>query len=139
MSSNNIKTLKLKERSSSNSTLFINSPVRNQFNRHSDFELHNETIQDIYTHDGFKSNRILYLDNGGNEGSGCKFTAEDAKEDEDYRDNYCYTRAFVDKMAEIGYTFDVNLFHWFELNAAHNEDAWAARVSRPLMIFMEKI
>ena len=104
-----------------------------------DFELHNETIQDIYTRDGFKSNRILYLDNGGNEGSGCKFTAEDAKEDEDYRDNYCYTRAFVDKMAEIGYTFDVNLFHWFELNAAHNEDAWAARVSRPLMIFMEKI
>ena len=45
----------------------------------------------------------------------------------------------VQKKAEIGYTFDVNLFHWFELNAAHNEDAWAARVSRPLMIFMEKI
>ena len=44
MSSNNIKTLKLKERSSSNSTLFINSPVRNQFNRHSDFELHNSNI-----------------------------------------------------------------------------------------------
>ena len=43
MSSNNIKSFKLREHSSK-STVFLNSPSHNQYNRHSDFELHNNII-----------------------------------------------------------------------------------------------
>ena len=101
-----------------------------------DFGLHNPTIRDIYVSDGHRD-LTIYVDSGGGEGSGCKGTAEDAHEDEINRDNYCYTKAFADALDGIGYEYEIDLFHWFEPGAEHNEAAWAARLFRPLEIFRD--
>ena len=53
------------------------------------------------------------------------------------RDNYCYTKAFADALDGIGYEYEIDLFHWFEPGAEHNEAAWAARLFRPLEIFRD--
>ena len=93
----------------------------------------------MYAEKGHR-NTILYLDNGGYApASGVcpeKLGTLEASSDEFGRDCYCYTRSFVDKMAEIGYTWDVDLFHKFIEGAEHNEAAWAARLVDPLKIFM---
>ena len=36
----------------------------------------------------------------------------------------------------LGYSYDVDLWHWWETDAAHNEAAWATRVFRPMQNFM---
>lgn len=99
-----------------------------------DFSLHTKTIADLYKEAGHGS-AAIYADSGGGEGSGCKFTAQDALEDENSRDNYCTTKKFAETLASVGYAYDVDLFHWHEPGAQHNEAAWAARVFRPLGIF----
>jgi hypothetical protein len=53
-------------------------------------------------------------------------------------DNCCYTFDFVSALAEIGYRQSVDMFYQHIPGAPHNEDAWSARVSKPLRIFMEK-
>lgn len=79
----------------------------------------------------------LYLDSGGNEGSGCIDSDGDGIEDDtpDASDNYCENRQFADLLPTVGYTFDTDLWHWWEPDAPHNEAAWAARVFRPLADF----
>ncbi len=102
---------------------------------------HNEgtTIEDMYAeagHRGFK----LYLDSGGQAPEGnCPdvLGTVEASSDEFSRDCYCFTRSFVDKMAEIGYEWGKDLFHHFEPGAQHNEAAWAARLVKPLTIFKD--
>jgi hypothetical protein len=42
-----------------------------------------------------------------------------------------------DVLLSIGYTTGVDMAHWFEPDAPHNEAAWAARVFRPLDIFRD--
>jgi len=99
------------------------------------FSQNTPTMQALYEAAGHRST-VLYLDSGGGEGDGCKSDPGEAAKDEALRDNYCFTRAFVDAMQTTGYTFGVDLFHWHEPGALHNEAAWAARVSRPLSLFM---
>ena len=98
------------------------------------------TIEDMYVAAGHRD-YILYLDNGGYAPAGgtCpeKLGTLEASSDEFGRDCYCYTRSFVDKMAEIGYTWEEDLFHVFVEGAEHNEGAWAARLVKPLTIFKD--
>ena len=79
----------------------------------------------------------LYLDSGGNAGSGCIDSDGDGIEDDtpDATDNYCENRQLADLLATVGYEFDVSMWHWWEPDAPHNEAAWAARVFRPLANF----
>ena len=56
-------------------------------------------------------------------------------DDGDNQDGYCVTLQMRDLLDELGWTFDVDLWHWWEPDAAHNEAAWAARVFRPLQDF----
>ncbi len=96
-----------------------------------------QVIEDIYAAAGHRQ-FTLYLDNGGNapEG-GCSevLTQADAANDENNLDCYCFTHSFVEKMAEIGYTWNVDLFHHDQPGAPHNEQAWADRLVKPLTIF----
>lgn len=63
---------------------------------------------------------VLYLDSGGGPGGG---------------DNYDGTRQLADALAERGWRWQHNLWHWHEKDAPHRESAWAARVWRPLRLF----
>ena len=56
-------------------------------------------------------------------------------DDLDGSDNYCETLQMRDVLSAEGYTFDTDLWHWWEPGAEHNEVAWAARVGRPLELF----
>ena len=56
-------------------------------------------------------------------------------DDPDARDNYCENNQLRDLLDGIGYTHGVDLWHWWEPNAPHNEAAWADRVGRPLELF----
>jgi hypothetical protein len=98
--------------------------------------LANETVIEAYAAAGHGTT-VLYLDSGGGPGSGCIDSDGDGIEDDssDAADNYCETRQLADALAAAGYVWDVDLFHWWEPDAEHNEAAWAARVSRPVGIF----
>ncbi len=109
---------------------------------------HGQTIEDLYVAAGHR-NFLLYLDNGGHEpdgGCGNPLGQRDACIDEvntDTHDNFCYTRSFVDAMAnKAGYTWNVDLFHYFDEGAGHNEGAWSYRIgnaeneNNPLKLFM---
>jgi len=97
-------------------------------------EQHNPTMIERYAEAGH-GQTALYLDSGG---SGDCFDGDgDGIEDDDpsASDNYCENLQLRDTLAEVGYTFDEDLFHWWEPEAPHNEAAWAARVERPLSLF----
>jgi hypothetical protein len=49
-------------------------------------------------------------------------------------DNYCETVQMRDVLDSAGYEFNVDLFHWHEPGALHNEAAWHARVGLPLTV-----
>ncbi|RME25451.1 MAG: hypothetical protein D6798_08950 [Deltaproteobacteria bacterium] len=97
-------------------------------------ELHNPTMPEIWSGRGHRP-MVLYLDSGG--GGTCTDSDGDGVPDDDptASDNYCENAWFRDILAEQGYEFDVDLFHWHEPGAPHNEQAWGARVWRPLDIF----
>ena len=97
--------------------------------------LHNETIIERYAAAGHAGTAI-FLDSGGG-GDTCADSDADGTDDDDptASDNYCETLQMRDTLASLGYQFDVDLFHWHEPGATHDEAAWAARVSRPLGIF----
>lgn len=80
---------------------------------------------------------VLYVDSGG-QGS-CYDDDGDGVPDDDpsARDNYCENVWFAELMAEVGYEWNVDLYHWYETGAEHDEAAWADRVWRPLQIFAE--
>ncbi len=94
----------------------------------------NPTMLDLYAEAGHRST-ALYLDSGGD--GTCWDADGDGLEDDDpdATDNYCENRQFADLLADIGYTWEVDLWHWHEPGATHDEAAWAERVWRPLEIF----
>jgi hypothetical protein len=80
---------------------------------------------------------VLYLDSGGSPGTGCVDTDADGIQDDTATasDNYCENRQLADQLAADSWTWDLELVHWWEPDAPHNEAAWAARVDRPLSLF----
>jgi predicted alpha/beta superfamily hydrolase len=73
----------------------------------------------------------VYLDSGG--GGTCVDSDADGVEDDgESRDNYCVTAQLRDHLDDIGYELGVDLWHWYEPDAPHNEGAWAARLPRAL-------
>ncbi len=98
-----------------------------------------ELMEARYAQAGVRTTR-LFLDSGGGGGPDglCQDLDGDGfvEDDPDSEDNYCVTRSFADGMADIGYTWDENLWHWWEPDAPHNELAWAERVDRPLSLFL---
>ncbi len=73
----------------------------------------------------------IYLDSGGG-GTCVDVDGDGVMEDADDSDLYCVTNQFRDRLDAAGHTFGVDLFHWHEPGAAHNEAAWRARVPRAL-------
>lgn len=73
----------------------------------------------------------VYLDSGGN-GTCTDPDGDGVQEDATQSDNYCVTNQLRDHLVSEGYEFDVNLAHWWEPDAPHNEVAWRARVPRML-------
>ncbi len=94
-----------------------------------------ETMIEAYAAAGHRAT-ALYLDSGGG-GVTCADSDGDGIDDDDpdSTDSYCENAQMRDVLAEIGYVFDVDLWHWHEIEAPHNEAAWAERVFRPLEIF----
>lgn len=82
---------------------------------------------------------VVYVDSGGSTGPDgiCQDLDGDGftEDDPDGSDNYCETRQFADALADHGYVWDDNLFHWHEPDAPHQENAWADRVDLPLQLF----
>ncbi len=83
-----------------------------------------------------KRNFAIYIDSGGST-AGCTDTDEDGTDDDgNDSDNYCVNRQMETVLAGLGYTYDTDLWHWWDTNAEHNEAAWSARVFRPMQNFM---
>jgi hypothetical protein len=84
---------------------------------------------------------VVYVDSGGSAGPDGRCDDLDGdgfpEDDPDASDNYCETRQFADALAASGFAWDDTLFHWHELDAPHQENAWADRVFRPLQRFVE--
>lgn len=99
------------------------------------FNVNNETMLARYQAAGRQST-VLYLDSGGNPGTGCVDSDGDGLNDDDTdTDSYCVNRQFADQLEAMGYVYGEDLTHWHEPGAQHNEAAWAARVFRPIQIF----
>jgi predicted alpha/beta superfamily hydrolase len=73
----------------------------------------------------------VYLDSGG-EGTCSDGDGDGVFEDSDDSDNYCVTSQLRDRLSTLGYVHGVDLFHWWDPGAAHNEAAWASRLPRAL-------
>lgn len=73
----------------------------------------------------------VYVDSGGG-GTCADLDGDGVQEDSDDSDNYCVTTQLRDHLDALGYDYDVDLFHWWEPGAMHNEAAWAARMPRAL-------
>ncbi len=97
----------------------------------------NETMIARYAAAGHRDT-ALYVDSGGN-GAGCADSDGDGTHDDDAgsSDNYCENLQLRDVLSANGYEFDVDLWHWWEPDAPHNEAAWGGRAWRPLAIFAE--
>lgn len=96
-------------------------------------EVDTSTMMDLYRAAG-RLPFAVYVDSGG--GGTCVDTDGDGVNDDgDDQDGYCVTLQMRDVLDELGWTFDVDLWHWWEPGAPHNEAAWAARVFRPLQAF----
>jgi hypothetical protein len=93
-----------------------------------------ETVLDRYADLG-PGGAAIYVDSGG--GGPCEDRDGDGLQDDhpDSADNFCENRQLADQLAAQGYQWEVDLYHWHEAGAPHNEQAWAARVSRPLALF----
>jgi len=71
----------------------------------------------------------LYLDSGGSAIGACDDPDGDGwYEDAQDSDNYCVTLQMASTLEGLGYQYEVDLFHWWEPDAAHNEPAWAERL-----------
>ena len=99
------------------------------------FALNNKTLIELFQEAGKHKNH-LYLDSGG--WGECKDTDGDGiLDDGPGADNYCTNIQLRDVLLSLGYVMDVDLWHWYEPDAPHNEAAWAARVWRSLEKFSE--
>ncbi len=75
----------------------------------------------------------IYLDSGGGVNGDCVDTDGDGiLEESDDSDNYCVTGQLRDTLESVGYSFNIDLWHWHEPFAPHNEAAWSARVPQAL-------
>lgn len=75
----------------------------------------------------------IYLDSGGSVSGTCGDGDGDGVfEDSDDSDNYCTTIQLRDRLLGLGAESGVDLAHWHEAGAPHNEGAWRARVPRML-------
>ena len=97
------------------------------------FALNNKTMIDLFRAVGKRAN-YLYLDSGGG-GSCIDSDGDGILDDGDSWDNYATNIQMRDTLLELGYQMDVDLWHWYEANAPHNEAAWAGRVWRCLSHF----
>jgi len=93
----------------------------------------NPTIIELMAAAGHQAPAI-YIDSGG---SGTCLDADEDGTDDDGSDsdNYCVNLQLRDVLSDIGYTFEVDLWHWHERDAPHNEYAWAERAFLPLAAF----
>ncbi len=98
---------------------------------------HNPTIIELLPTIA-KPDAVFYLDSGGDDGGGqgCLDADHDGIEDDAAAasDNYCENLQLRDAFVASGFTPGVDVFHWWEPGAGHNEAAWAARVQRPLQV-----
>jgi len=98
---------------------------------------HNQTLIELLPTIA-KPDAVFYLDSGGSDGGGqgCIDADHDGIEDdaEASSDNYCENLQLRDAFVASGFTLGVDVFHWWEPGAEHNEAAWAARVDRPLQV-----
>jgi len=79
---------------------------------------------------------LIYLDSGGEVEGGCMDQDGDGiHEDSVDTDNYCVTLQMVSLLESKGYEHGVDLWHWWEMGAPHNETAWAER----LPLFLEYV
>jgi len=83
----------------------------------------NPTIIDLYD-DGPPFGLRIYLDSGGDEGSGCPG---------DGSDNYCGNVAMADDLRAMGWEDEEDLFYRWVEGAQHNEAEWAERFLPALM------
>jgi predicted alpha/beta superfamily hydrolase len=79
----------------------------------------------------------IYLDSGGDAVACDDLDGDGIPEEAEDFDNYCETAHLRDVLAGLGYEFDVDLWHWHEPGAEHNEAEWAARVPRMLQACSE--
>lgn len=95
-----------------------------------------DTMIARYAAAGLRSTAI-YIDSGGN-GNTCADSDGDGTNDDDDQssDNYCETRQLETVLANAGYVYDTDLWHWWETDAPHNEAAWSVRAFRPMQSFM---
>ncbi len=100
--------------------------------------LNNQTIIERFAGKG-KRDTFIYVDSGGG-GDNCMDSDADGIQDDDESasDNYCENKQFEALLVAEGYAYDVDLVHWWEPNAPHNEAAWAARVFKPLALFAQR-
>ncbi|MCK6511538.1 hypothetical protein L6R29_16395 [Myxococcota bacterium] len=77
----------------------------------------NPTLGEIFQNKGFQ-NLVVYIDSGSPQ------------------DNYQVTLQMRDTMRQLGYLDDLNLLHYVEQNAIHNEKAWRDRLHRPLSFLL---
>lgn len=74
----------------------------------------------------------VYVDSGGNDGGGCRDSdADGVNDDSDDADNYCVNVQLRDVLNAEGYSA-TNLAYAWQMNAGHNEAAWASRVGNAL-------
>jgi len=97
-------------------------------------ELHNQTMPELWQAAGH-GDVPIYIDSGGS--GDCYDSDGDGVPDDDptASDNYCENAWMAELLAGVGYEWDIDLWHWHEPGAEHNEAAWADRVWRPLDLF----
>ena len=97
-------------------------------------EASNQTMIQRYAAAGHRDTAI-YLDSGGD--GTCYDSDSDGTDDDDptSSDNYCETNQMAATLEGLGYTWEQDLWHWWEPDAQHNEMEWAARVELPLSVF----
>lgn len=95
--------------------------------------LSNPTVIELMQSAGHQAPAV-YIDSGGS-GTCLDSDGDGTDDDGTDSDNYCVNLQLRDVLSGIGYTFDVDLWHWHEEDAPHNEYAWSERVFRPLEVF----
>jgi len=95
---------------------------------------HNETIIERYAA-APKRDFAVYLDSGGN--GTCGDADDDGIDDDDPDafDNFCENAQLRGVLEDVGYSEGVDLWYVHDVDAEHNELAWAARVGHALDLF----
>lgn len=104
-----------------------------------------ETMIERHKVHGHRST-ILYIDSGGgdaglsqqqNEATCTDSDADGIEDDNKIGDNACENAQMRETLIGVGYQLGVDVFHWWEAGAGHNEAEWRARVFRPMDLFSQ--